>query len=159
MFSSILQQQQGTTTTTSTSNGAKFPIVSPSDKKIDNENYQNKRVKRSKSEEKSETSSSSALNNNNQENFEKLRKKNALPLIKEKHLSSKYISFLKISFFKTFSSFSVCSKTIWIGHLAKTTTEDDLKSIVESYGQIIDIHVCHYFNFLFLVQLFFCNYR
>ena len=31
---------------------------------------------------------------------------------------------------------SVCTKTLWIGHLNKQTTEDDLRREVESYGEV-----------------------
>ncbi|KAK7107345.1 SR-related and CTD-associated factor 4-like [Littorina saxatilis] len=43
------------------------------------------------------------------------RKKLGLPPVKDKHLS-------------------ICSTTLWFGHLAKHTTEDELRSEIEKYG-------------------------
>ncbi len=36
----------------------------------------------------------------------------------------------------------VCSKTMWLGHLSKQTTEDDLSRILDDCGKVLDIHVC-----------------
>lgn len=36
---------------------------------------------------------------------------------------------------------SVCSTTMWIGHLSRFTTEEELRQEVEHYGEIISINV------------------
>ena len=36
---------------------------------------------------------------------------------------------------------SVCTRTLWLGHLAKQTMEEDLRKELESYGEVDSIHV------------------
>ena len=38
---------------------------------------------------------------------------------------------------------SVCTTTIWIGHLNKFTSEDELKTELERYGPVENINVCN----------------
>ncbi|XP_050390405.2 SR-related and CTD-associated factor 4 [Patella vulgata] len=50
------------------------------------------------------------------------RRRKGLPPMKEEHLS-------------------VCSKTLWLGHVARSTTEDELKFEIEKYGTIESINM------------------
>ena len=58
------------------------------------------------------------------------RKRKGLPPVKQRHLC-------------------ILSKTLWIGHLAKSLTEQDLKSVLEQdyNAHVIDIHVSVHFSF------------
>lgn len=38
-------------------------------------------------------------------------------------------------------SFPVCSTTLWFGHLAKNTSEEELRELIEEYGTIRTINV------------------
>ena len=54
---------------------------------------------------------------------------------------------------------AVCSKTLWIGHLNRHTTEQELNSELSQFGEISSTNVsfasvmeiCYYFVFLLLL--------
>ncbi|XP_013385088.1 protein SCAF8 [Lingula anatina] len=50
------------------------------------------------------------------------RRKKGLPPVREKHLA-------------------ICSTTLFIGHIAKNTTEEELREVVENYGQVTSINM------------------
>ncbi|CAI9736005.1 SR-related and CTD-associated factor 4-like isoform X1 [Octopus vulgaris] len=53
---------------------------------------------------------------------ERERRRKGLPSIKERHLS-------------------VCTRTIWLGHIAKVTSEDELRLEIEKYGAVESINM------------------
>ncbi|GAB1599500.1 splicing factor, arginine/serine-rich 15-like isoform X2 [Argonauta hians] len=53
---------------------------------------------------------------------ERERRRKGLPSIKERHLS-------------------VCTRTIWLGHIAKVTSEDELRQEIEKYGAVETINM------------------
>ena len=53
---------------------------------------------------------------------ERERRRKGIPLIKPEHVT-------------------VCSTTIWVGHLNKSTTEDDLQEELVKYGEVASINL------------------
>ena len=39
------------------------------------------------------------------------------------------------------SGISVCSTTLWLGHLSKSISEDDIKAEMEFYGEVVNVAV------------------
>ena len=70
--------------------------------------------------------SSTSDSKNLQRERERDRSRRGLPNIRDKHVCSKILLFILYKLICLFDPiiFLVCSKTLWLGHLAKTTTED-----------------------------------
>ncbi|KAL3881817.1 hypothetical protein ACJMK2_028209 [Sinanodonta woodiana] len=78
--------------------------------------------RRSKSRDRHRRSRSRDRERERQREKERERKKNCLPPLRENYLT-------------------VCSTTIWLGHVAKVTTEEEMKEVLEKYGTVESINM------------------
>jgi len=54
-------------------------------------------------------------------------------------------------------SCAVCSKTLWIGHLNKHTTEQELSSELSQFGEVTSVNVSLCYMVHFVVMLMLCT--